>query len=973
MKVRFVYIPIILALICALVMPAISVTPAEAQDPVVVYFRVEGPADMGSFVETGDYQRIWAGDVTVPTEGSANSTGGNTWHFYVNPGDLYMAECTAGPRQGQVHELGSADHTIGATSVLLAMEEASQGGTNFPYEMLDGYFPSMGMFISSIGGFHGSGAVGWSYRVWTETDAAKAPCGCDRFLLGYDSETFPIPHKQVLWYWGSTSGFYPLRVTTNKATVGVGEEFIATVEYYRDFGYSCTGVWERLAGATVEVSDVTLTPIETFTTDANGEAKIFMESTGTYHLTARRGFDGSTFYIPSDSLTTVEVSGGVVASWWIHTTEDDFTNGTSNRVHVDTSVNPGSVLLETGGEVTDSYILDGSITPQDTLGGEYFYDHFEIINGATLYVAEGELLRVHANYIYIDSSSTIDANGRGKPGGDGGLAAEHGGDGFGLGASCGGEYGEGYGGGGGGAAHGRRGGEGGDGGEGSVAPGGFYGYTYGKSYTTGDDTIYLGSGAGGGAGSATDVGGKGGSGGGAVALECMYTGEDTNVVINGTITADGEDGDPGSAVKCGGGGGGSGGSILIKGKNILITDGSLSVEGGDGGNGGGETGGGGGGGGVGWIKIFCESCTGDLNNFGIGGGTGGDGGGYPHDGGNGLGWTGTGMYQYDPGEYEPVMPYWDSGSFETSDTYAHDTGYSADFGKIYWSDTIFSGTEVKFQIATNDDNATWDFVGPDGTASTYYTTSSTDIWWGHDSDRYIKYKAFLSTTEPGSSPVLSKVGITYNRQVANVSIDTSQTLAENGQVKITWGNAWPVTIYVYDQYPNISTTPIFIHTTTGEVYEWIDGPAPDGSNPYSNPIYDVAVERYYSVVPAGSPSCLPQVGKSDVELECGNNLISLPHEVTVTNINEVLKDSLWPGVRLTGADNSEAADQVDAWCPPDTAWLLDYPDWPEGHGKWLTSGSEISTMPLEADTGYLLSIKAGHALPSNVTLRLFFE
>jgi len=79
-----------------------------------------------------------------------------------------------------------------------------------------------------------------------------------------------------------------------------------------------------------------------------------------------------------------------------------------------------------------------------------------------------------------------------------------------------------------------------------------------------------------------------------------------------------------------------------------------------------------------------------------------------------------------------------------------------------------SGTDIKFQIATNNDNATWDFKGPDGTTGTYYQTSSTDIWPGHDNDRYIKYKAFFSSTQPGKTPTLSKAGITFTEAAGEV-------------------------------------------------------------------------------------------------------------------------------------------------------------------------------------------------------------
>jgi hypothetical protein len=325
-----------------------------------------------------------------------------------------------------------------------------------------------------------------------------------------------------------------------------------------------------------------------------------------------------------------------------------------------------------------------------------------------------------------------------------------------------------YGGGGGGGGHTK---DGGAGSYGTVteAEGGAGGYEYGEIGRYGDDTFYLGSGGGGGAGNGTDSGGDGGNGGGCVILECMYTGDDTNVLISGNITANGEDGSNGDSTGCGGGGGGSGGTILVKGKNIHIESGVFSVAAGDGGDKGGTGGGGGGGGTGGHIKVFfegCDSSTGHSTTRG----NGGDG--DPDDGTRGQAGSGsriTYWYNYttqDPPEtYSPILPYHDSGTLVSA---AYATGYEADFGKIRWCATTLSGTTVKFQLATNNDNSTWNFKGPDGTASTYYETSGTDIHSGHDGDRYIKYKVYLTSTQPGNTSTLSKVGITFTEMAEEV-------------------------------------------------------------------------------------------------------------------------------------------------------------------------------------------------------------
>ncbi len=104
--------------------------------------------------------------------------------------------------------------------------------------------------------------------------------------------------------------------------------------------------------------------------------------------------------------------------------------------------------------------------------------------------------------------------------------------------------------------------------------------------------------------------------------------------------------------------------------------------------------------------------------------------------------------------------YVSSGILESStfDSGSSTTGYTT----LSWSPTSQSaGTTLKFQIASNNDNATWNYTGPDGTASTYYTTPGSTISTNNNNNRYIRYKAFLSTTDSTLTPVLTSVNLNY--------------------------------------------------------------------------------------------------------------------------------------------------------------------------------------------------------------------
>jgi type II secretory pathway pseudopilin PulG len=91
-----------------------------------------------------------------------------------------------------------------------------------------------------------------------------------------------------------------------------------------------------------------------------------------------------------------------------------------------------------------------------------------------------------------------------------------------------------------------------------------------------------------------------------------------------------------------------------------------------------------------------------------------------------------------------------------------DTGGSSNFTTITWQPTSQNAsTALRFQIATNSDNATWNYLGPDGTAGTFYTVSGSNIAPVHDNDRYMRYKVYLDSTDNQQTPVLSNVAINY--------------------------------------------------------------------------------------------------------------------------------------------------------------------------------------------------------------------
>lgn len=111
------------------------------------------------------------------------------------------------------------------------------------------------------------------------------------------------------------------------------------------------------------------------------------------------------------------------------------------------------------------------------------------------------------------------------------------------------------------------------------------------------------------------------------------------------------------------------------------------------------------------------------------------------------------------GAYSP------SGIIESA---TFDTGSTSNFQNLLWEPTDQSvavgANSVKFQLASNltvDQNTSWNYIGPDGTSGTYYTYPYSTIFSGHDGDRYMRYKLFLSTADTSTTPNVSDVSFTF--------------------------------------------------------------------------------------------------------------------------------------------------------------------------------------------------------------------
>jgi hypothetical protein len=271
---------------------------AADSDTVSVFVRVVGPAYEPTFGDTGEYEPIWSGEVTVPAETTITASSGKQYRLFVEDGRYKATRLS----DSTTWDLGDGDDVLGATSVLAALHQASLLG-GFDYVLSDAWFPGAGLYITAIDGFSAHGAVGWAYRVWNDAVAPAPGLPVDRFLLGYDSSEPAPPHDEVVFYWGYGEQCLPLRVAGPEFAVQCGDTVQLSAEYFVDDGYTGDGTWLPADGATVCVNG------ECSTVDDAGIVELIASGIGEFTATATMAAGEDYYYIPSDERTTVVMEG----------------------------------------------------------------------------------------------------------------------------------------------------------------------------------------------------------------------------------------------------------------------------------------------------------------------------------------------------------------------------------------------------------------------------------------------------------------------------------------------------------------------------------------------------------------------------------------------------------------------------------------------------------------------------------------
>ena len=102
-----------------------------------------------------------------------------------------------------------------------------------------------------------------------------------------------------------------------------------------------------------------------------------------------------------------------------------------------------------------------------------------------------------------------------------------------------------------------------------------------------------------------------------------------------------------------------------------------------------------------------------------------------------------------------------TGTIESLTSNTFDVGGSSStFYGITWNPSAqppqAGANSLEIQVAANNDNASWNFVGPDGTSGTYFTTPGA-LPAALGGNRYFRYKVYMTTQDPANAPELDDI------------------------------------------------------------------------------------------------------------------------------------------------------------------------------------------------------------------------
>ena len=162
---------------------------------------------------------------------------------------------------------------------------------------------------------------------------------------------------------------------------------------------------------------------------------------------------------------------------------------------------------------------------------------------------------------------------------------------------------------------------------------------------------------------------------------------------------------------------------------------------------------------------------------------------------------------------------------------------------LTWSSSVPAETELKFQLRSAesiDDLSTENYLGPDGKISSYYNSSPSTIWSGHDGDTWFQYRSYFSTDNISLSPILYNSTVTYNiwPDIPKILGPANNTTTLNNKPEFSWR---------YSDYDSSSQKGFQLELDDSIKFDTIDftsGPVISNVSTY-NPAFSIADGIWY--------------------------------------------------------------------------------------------------------------------------------
>jgi len=107
---------------------------------------------------------------------------------------------------------------------------------------------------------------------------------------------------------------------------------------------------------------------------------------------------------------------------------------------------------------------------------------------------------------------------------------------------------------------------------------------------------------------------------------------------------------------------------------------------------------------------------------------------------------------------------------------------------LNFTDAVPANTQIQFQLAaSNTSTGPFSFVGPDGSATSFFSTSGASLAQ-FNGKRYLKYRAFLSTGTAASTPTLNDASVCYSISTPPPSADLAISNTDNVSSVVAGGS-----------------------------------------------------------------------------------------------------------------------------------------------------------------------------------------